>query len=474
MMNLATWAQVTQGTLIGANRLVSTVCTDSRRLQAGDVFFALQGPNFDGHNYLAQVAAAGAAAAVVERVDTSLTLPQILVADVVAALGKIARQWRVEHFHGTLFAITGSCGKTTVKGMLSSICQQAGSTLATAGNLNNHLGVPLTLMQLRPTHQFAVIEMGASGRDEIAYLAGLAGPDIALVNNVLPAHVEGFGSLAAIREEKLRIYAGLNDKGTLVLNLDDAYVQEACEWLEALPQGKIGFSLGPGRPGQAPACRLSRAAELYGLPRGAWGFNWQCGELAITIELAVLGQHNVANALAAASMALAAGIAPQAIQAGLKQFSGEKGRMQAKTAPTGAILIDDTYNANPGSVAAAIDYLAGRPSPRILVLGDMKELGQDALAEHSAIGQLAKRAGIDQLYTLGDLSRAATDAFGSGAAHFSSHAALIAALKPALARAVNCLIKGSRSAHMEYIVEGLLATEAETAKEMALETAPKH
>lgn len=462
MMNLTTWAAAAQGTLIGENRLVSSVCTDSRTLKAGDVFFALKGPNFDGHAYLPQVAAAGAAAAVVEQVDTSLALPQILVADTVIALGKIAQQWRAEHFHGTLFAITGSCGKTTVKGMLKSICEQAGSTLATAGNLNNHLGVPLTLMQLRPTHQFAVIEMGASGLGEIAYLTQLAGPDIALVNNVQPAHVEGFGSLAAIRQEKLRIYTGLDERGTLVLNLDDAYVAEAHEELSAYCQNKVGFSLQSPAPGNMPACRLSQAVALHSLPSGAWGFIWAIGDLQLPIELGVLGKHNLANALAAASMAFAAGIAPAAIQAGLALFGGEKGRMQAKIAPTGAILIDDTYNANPGSVAAAIGYLAERPSPRILVLGDMKELGQDALGEHRKIGQLAKQSGIDQLYTVGELSVAASEAFGHGAGHFSTQAALIAALHPVLTRATSCLIKGSRSARMEHIVEGLLAPDLNT------------
>lgn len=462
MMNLATWAQVAEGTLVGDDLSVSTVCTDSRTLKAGDVFFAIKGPNFDGHQYLAAVAAAGAAAAVVEQLDEHLQLPQILVADTIAALGKIASRWRAEQFHGTLFAITGSCGKTTVKGMLKSICEQAGSTLATAGNLNNHLGVPLTLLQLRPSHKFAVIEMGASGRDEIAYLTALAGPHVALVNNVLPAHVEGFGSLAAIREEKLRIYSGLGPTGTLVLNLDDAYAQEACAAIEALPQHKIGFSLQPVAPSGTPRCSLSRAKGLHSLPNGAWGFDWVMDGGAVPIELAVLGKHNVANAVAAASMALAAGISPAAIQAGLAAFSGEKGRMQAKTAPTGAILIDDTYNANPGSVAAAIGYLAERPSPRLLVLGDMKELGQEALAEHRSIGQLAKRAGIDQLYTVGELSAAASEAFGPGARHFASQAALVAALKPALSPAASCLIKGSRSARMEQIVEGLLALDANT------------
>ncbi|HMW71099.1 MAG TPA: UDP-N-acetylmuramoyl-tripeptide--D-alanyl-D-alanine ligase [Cellvibrionaceae bacterium] len=460
MMNLTSWAAAAQGTLVGENRSVSSVCTDSRTLQAGDVFFALKGPNFDGHAYLAQVAAAGAAAAVVEQLDPSLGLPQILVADTVAALGKIASRWRQEHFHGTLFAITGSCGKTTVKGMLKSICEQAGATLATAGNLNNHLGVPLTLMQLRPPHQFAVIEMGASGRGEIAYLTALARPDVALVNNVQPAHVEGFGSLAAIREEKLRIFAGLAENGTLVLNLDDNYVREAYDEIAAYGQNKIGFSLQPSVPAGAPACRLSQALQAHSLPNGAWGFEWASGETHLPIELSVLGKHNIANALAAASMALAAGIAPAAIAAGLALFGGEKGRMQAKIAPTGAILIDDTYNANPGSVAAAIAYLAERPRPRILVLGDMKELGQDARAQHRNIGQLAQAAGVDQLYTVGGLSAAATEAFGPGAEHFPTQAALIAALKPVLNRATSCLIKGSRSARMEHIVEGLLALDA--------------
>ncbi|HEY6530165.1 MAG TPA: UDP-N-acetylmuramoyl-tripeptide--D-alanyl-D-alanine ligase [Cellvibrionaceae bacterium] len=456
MMNLATWAHVAQGTLVGEDRPVASVCTDSRSLKAGDVFFALRGPNFDGHEYLAAVAEAGAAAAVVQRLDSTLCLPQILVDDTVAALGKIASYWRNQKFHGTLFAITGSCGKTTVKGMLKSICEQAGFTLATAGNLNNHIGVPLTLMQLQPSHQFAVIEMGASGLGEIAYLTELAKPNIALVNNVMPAHIQGFGSLAAIREEKLRIFDGLSVGGTAVVNLDDAYSDDVyAAQARTCAYRTVGFSLHP--QAVSPAGLFSHAIDARALNSGAWAFNWLVEDALVPIELAVLGKHNVANALAAASMAFAAGISTSAIQTGLAQFGGEKGRMQAKIAPTGAILIDDTYNANPGSVAAAIAYLAERPGERILVLGDMKELGEGALAEHAAIGRLAKNAGIDQLFTCGDLSTAAAQAFGVGGQHFLNQQELLNILKPKLVRSVSCLIKGSRSAHMEQIVESLLA-----------------
>lgn len=450
MMYLDTWARIAGGYLLGHNKLVGPVCTDSRALQVGDVFVAIKGPNFDGHQYLAEVAGQGAAAAVVQEPDPNLELPQVVVADTVAALGAIASTWRDEHFHGTLFAITGSCGKTTVKGMLRSICEQAGNTLATVGNLNNHLGVPLTLMKLRPTHQFAVIEMGASGLGEIAYLTHLAKPRIALVNNVMPAHIEGFGSLAAVREEKLRIYSGLSPAGTAIINLDDDYAACALK----LGHRAIGYSLS----GLSDAsCISSSAQNIERKTSGAWGFTWVIEGISVPIKLAVLGQHNVANALAAATMAWAAGISTTAIASGLAACDGEKGRMQAKIAPTGAILVDDTYNANPGSVAAAIAYLSSCPGERILVLGDMKELGQAALAEHAAIGLLAKNSQVNRLFTCGELSAAATQAFGVGGQHFATQSALIEAIKPCMSATTTCLIKGSRSARMEIIVDGLLA-----------------
>ncbi|MEY4590871.1 MAG: UDP-N-acetylmuramoylalanyl-D-glutamyl-2,6-diaminopimelate--D-alanyl-D-alanyl ligase [Pseudomonadota bacterium] len=465
MMNLSTWAQFAQGTLIGEDCTVSTLCTDSRNLQAGDVFVALKGPNFDGHTYLAEVAARGAVAAVVEHINEALNLPQIVVADTVQALGRIASGWRAQQFQGVLFAITGSCGKTTVKGLLKSICEQAGSTLATVGNLNNHLGVPLTLMQLRPSHQFAVVEMGASGPGEIAYLTQLAQPDVALVTNVLPAHVEGFGSLAAIRQEKLRIFDGLSlglnnglgAEGTAVINLDDAYASDALKHTGR----KIAFSLNPPTTtAEHAGYKLSYAAQAQPKASGAWAFDWWIDGTHTHIELAVLGKHNLANALGAATMAHAAGIPTAAIQAGLAAFCGEKGRMQAKTTPTGALLIDDTYNANPGSVASAIAYLAERPGLRVLVLGDMKELGPNALDEHMAIGQLAASAGIQQLFTLGELSAASSEAFGPGAVHCSSHETLIAALQPLMTQNVVCLVKGSRSMRMERIVEALMVSDS--------------
>lgn len=450
MMYLDTWAHIAGGYLLGHNKLVGPVCTDSRALQVGDVFIAIKGPNFDGHQYLAEVASKGAAAAVVQEPDPNLELPQVVVGDTVAALGAIASCWRDQHFHGTLFAITGSCGKTTVKGMLKSICEQAGNTLATVGNLNNHLGVPLTLMKLRPTHQFAVIEMGASGLGEIDYLTHLAKPQIAVVNNVMPAHIEGFGSLEAVREEKLRIYSGLSAAGTAIINLDDNYAGCAL----ALGHQAIGFSV--SALSDAP-CRSSIANNIERKPSGVFGFDWVLDGTSVPITLAVLGQHNVANALAAATMAWAAGISAAAITRGLAAFDGEKGRMQAKIAPTGAILVDDTYNANPGSVAAAIAYLSSCPGERVLVLGDMKELGQGAQAEHAAMGLLAKKSQVDRLFTCGELSAAAAQAFGVGAQHFATQSALIEAIKPCMSATTTCLIKGSRSARMENIVDGLLA-----------------
>jgi UDP-N-acetylmuramoyl-tripeptide--D-alanyl-D-alanine ligase len=458
-MLFSTWAQAAQGQLMGADIDVGPISTDSRTLAPGDIYCALSGERFDGHAFLADALAKGAKAFILERPDPSLPVPQLQVAQVDRALGQIAHLWRKTQFTGVLFAITGSCGKTTVKGLLAAIAQEAGPSLATLGNLNNHLGVPMTLLKLRPEHRYAVIEMGASGLGEIAYLAQMAQPQVALVNNVMPAHVEGFGSLAAIAREKQSIYQSLGTSGTAVINLDDPYSQDALRSTRASHQW--AFSTQPTRAlrhlAKAQDLSLSLATDARADAAGRMAFTWCIDGQQVPVQLQLIGQHNLGNALAAATLAYAGGIDPALIAAGLGRFSGEKGRMQAKTTPEGAILIDDTYNANPGSLAAAIDYLALCPSPRVLVLGDMKELGQDALAEHRRMGAYAAARGIEALFCCGDLSRATAEGFGQGGAHFDQQDTLLQALRARLAPGLTLLVKGSRSSRMENTVNGLLA-----------------
>lgn len=451
------WYHITQGQLGGGAAALGRACTDTRSLQPQDVFFALKGPQFDGHHFLKQAVEKGAGALVVEQANPALAVPQWVVPNVVQALGDVAQRHR-RVFTGPLVAITGSCGKTTLKGLLRDIFRQEGPTLATEGNLNNHIGVPLTLFNLTQQHRFAVIEMGASGQDEIAYLTHMAAPQIAMVNNVLAAHIEGFGSLAGVEAEKLRIYEGLSADGTAVIALNEPYALKALAKTAAFKQ--VVFAVNPSAERlallQGRAIPLSLAHNVQLGEDGCASFDWHIQQQQVPIRLRVLGPHNVANALAAATCAWVAGASLTAIQAGLFAFTGEKGRMQAHRLPTGAILVDDTYNANPGSVAAAITYLAQRSGTRHLVLGDMKELGENAAAEHFKIGQMAKAQGLDVLWACGEFSGALADGFGQGARAFSEQALLATALAAYLQPHNTFLIKGSRSARMENIVNSLL------------------
>lgn len=428
-----------------ANTTYERVSTDTRAIQAGDLFVALRGENFDAHNFLSQAAAKHACGLVVEQVNLSVALPQLVVADTTKALGQIGVVNR-SRYQGPLLAITGSGGKTTVKGMVASILSQCGKTLATRGNLNNHIGVPLTLLELGTEHEFAVIEMGASAAGEIAYLVGLAKPDVALVNNIMPAHVEGFGSVGGIAKAKGEIYQGLSAAGTAVLNLDEIYVQD---WREHLPcERQLTFSLANTEAdvyAQNPADELSQGLVfILNTPQGS-----------AQLCLPMIGKHNINNALAAASCALALGADLEAIAKGLQAFRGEKGRMQLLSGLAGSVLIDDSYNANPGAVRAAIDTLVNYPGNRILVLGDLAELGEEAPNLHAELGDYARWAGVNRVITVGPLSRHLSQAFGAGASHCEDHSAAIDILKTEINANTAVLVKGSRSARMEVVVQAI-------------------
>lgn len=423
-----------------------SVNTDTRSIKHGDLFVALKGPSFDGHAFVRQAQQNGAVAAVVEQIDGSIDMPQWSVDDCYAALGQIAAACRRE-FTGKVFGITGSSGKTTVKGMLAKVCERAGSTLATEGNLNNHIGVPLTLARLETSHELAVIEAGTSNPGEIKYLAELIQPDIAVVNNVMPVHVEGFGSVEAIAHEKSAMYLGLKQKGVGVLNLDAAHLNV----LKAALGNRevITFST-----------RCDADVRASNVTLNEWGlasFEVLAKSSQFLLSLSVLGEHNVANALAVVAAASAAGISVEHIKAGIESYRGDNGRMQLHTFDQGGVVIDDTYNASPESVKAAIDYLS-RFNNSVLVLGDMGELGDMRELAHREVGTYAKQKNIPMLYCIGDACKFTAQSFGAKAQWFENKALLVQQLKQELAGDYAVLVKGSRSARMEDVVKALISS----------------
>jgi UDP-N-acetylmuramoyl-tripeptide--D-alanyl-D-alanine ligase len=426
----------------------SAVTTDSRKLKRGDLFVALRGENFDGHNFLSQVAERGACGAVVEQADRALAMPQLVVDNTVQALGQLGALNR-ERFTGTVVGITGSSGKTTVKEMIAAILKQQGCVLATHGNLNNHLGVPMMLLELDTQHRYAVIEMGASAVGEIAYLAALAKPQVSVITNVGTAHVGGFGSIDRIAEGKAEIYRALPTNGTAIINRDDRYSED---WLKINVGRKVmTFSARTDADVMASGIALDQA--------GCCGFSLHYHQQHVAVQLAVMGEHNAMNALAAASCALALGFSLDHVKMGLESFVPAAGRMQVKQGLHAATVIDDSYNANPGSVRAAIDTLKQLPGKRVLVLGDMAELGDSAEDLHTGIGRYAKQSGIDVLLATGNLSAASARAFGEGAQYFANKQALVTTCLPLLGKNTVVLVKGSRSSAMEDVVQSLLSRE---------------
>jgi UDP-N-acetylmuramoyl-tripeptide--D-alanyl-D-alanine ligase len=436
--------QPLNGRLQGGDCHFSGVSIDSRAIEAGQLFVALSGPNFDGHNYLNDVAGKGAVAALVERPVADSDLAQIIVADTRAALGQLAALNRAA-FDKPVAAITGSSGKTTVKEMLASILRTRGLVLATRGNLNNDLGAPLTLLELAPEHSAAVIELGASRLGEIAYTVGLTRPHVAILNNAGTAHVGEFGGPEKIVEAKGEIIDGLGADGVAVLNLDD----KAFTIWQARAGARQVLTFALSNP-SADFHASAITTDARGCPR----FELHCKEGMAPVQLNLLGTHNVQNALAAAAAASAMGVSLAGIVAGLDAVQPVKGRTVAQLAKAGMRVIDDTYNANPSSMCAAIDILAGFSGRTVLVLGDIGELGEWAIEGHRQVGDYA-RGKVDALYAVGPLMAHAVSAFGEGAAHFSSQAELISALEAEQGSDTTILIKGSRSAAMENIVAAL-------------------
>ncbi len=416
---------------------------DTRRLAPGNLFAALPGGRDDGHRFVADAARAGAVAALVQRsVDAPLT--QIVVPDVIRAMGLLAHHWR-RSLPVRVIGITGSNGKTTVKNMLAAVLGRVSPTLATGGNYNNEIGVPLTLAGLDASHRYAVIEMGCGRPGDIEYLAGIAAPEVGLVTNAGPAHLDGLGDLDGVARTKGEMFAALDADGTAVINRDDRYYEY---WAGLCPQARrITF----GSHAEADV----RWADGSGRERVIT----ELGEFELSLQLP--GIHNRINALAATAAALALGIDLDAIADGLAHVTPEPGRLETLATDQGWHLIDDSYNANPASLYAALQVLGQCDGRRWLVLGDMAELGEDSDKLHREIGRAARDLGVERLFTVGERAHAAADAFGRGAESFDAIEDLIERLGEQLEPDVHCLVKGSRSARMERVIERLCGREAE-------------
>ncbi len=433
------------GTLRGADKTFSGVSSDTRTLKQGELFVALRGPRFNANEFVSVALAAGAAGAVVDS-EQAVAISQIIVTDTQAALERGAHHWRGQ-FTIPLVGVAGSNGKTTAKEMTATILSQAGNCLATRGNLNNHIGVPLTLLRIESTDRFAVIEMGANRAGDVAALLRMSRPTVGLITNAGAEHLEGFGSLEGVARAEGEMVAGLAPNATAVINADDGF---ASLWRSMTRARVVTFGL------QKPA---DFAASEIRTTLGTEGFVTQFTMSSPTgrtaIELQMGGHHNVSNALAAAAAASAAGATLDHIVAGLAAVRAVPGRLQFKKAASGAWLIDDSYNANPSSVRAGIEVLAGLEGRKWLVLGDMAELGEYAQSSHAEIGAFARERGIERLYATGPLAALAVESFGAGAQWFADAASLAQALGSATPE-VRILIKGSRVNRLERVVDALV------------------
>lgn len=447
MMALQQATEILNAELHGENVEFESVSTDTRSIKPGDLYVALQGEKFDGHDYIEDAKKAGAIAAIVHK-EIETSLPYIKVSDTRKALGDLAAGWRRE-FEGSVIAVTGSNGKTTVKEMIAAVLEEQGSVMATAGNFNNDIGLPLTLLRMAK-EKFAVIEMGANHPGEISLLTGITKPDIALITNAGSAHLDGFGSVKGVATAKAEIYQGLSESGIAIINKDDEYSDywlALCEGYKALE-----FSM------------KDKSASVY----GEWEQSLSGGELTVAltkenknletfvVNLKVYGLHNAMNALAAIAVAEALNVSKDKIVKALNGFTSVKGRLNLQQVSAGLRVIDDTYNANPASLAAGINVLNELPGEHWLVLGDMGELGGDEARFHYDAGMKARESGVDKLLAVGNASKHAVDAFGKNAKFFESKNELVSYVKQHKLEELTILIKGSRFMQMEQIVESII------------------
>ncbi len=430
--------------LIGGDASFSDISIDTRTLKPGQLFVALTGPNFDGHDYVEAALNSGAAGAVVSRVPEGVRGPLLMVSDTRLALGQ-AGAFNRQRFHGTVVGVTGSSGKTSTREMIAAICREVGETLASEGNLNNDLGVPVILSRIDETHQYAVIEMGTNQPGDIEYVAQLGAPQIALITNASEAHLSGLGSLAGVVAEKGAIYDSLPDDGTAILNLDDpAYGEWLDRVLRKSGRKTLSFSL-------FNALADCYASDIQSLEDGMH-FHLHMAGQSSPVHLHFWGEHQVANACAAAAVALAAGFSLEAVARGLENAQPYMRRGQRFRGVGGALVIDESYNANPSSTRAAIDVLAACPGEKILVMGDMVELGDRSEAGHLAMGQHAREVGVDIMLTYGEQTQKTQESWKGAGAHFTDKTLLIEDLLPRLGPDCAVLVKGSMSMGMNEVV----------------------
>ncbi|MHB1565573.1 MAG: UDP-N-acetylmuramoyl-tripeptide--D-alanyl-D-alanine ligase [Acidiferrobacter sp.] len=443
MMTLSEIAHAVGGRLVGADNQCVGVVTDTRAAVKDALFVAIRGARLDGHEFLGEAYRKGATGALGAREPRAGEPATVVVDDTRQALGRLAGYWRHKQT-AKVIAITGSNGKTSVKEMTASILATTGSGIATDGNLNNDIGMPLTLLRLRAAHRYAVIEIGMNRRGEIEALTTIADPDIALVTNAGAAHLAGLGSVEAVAVEKGQIYRRLRDQGVAIINADESY---STYWRGLWAGSAVTFGLTSPADITASLQLTATGSDIIIRAR-----SWL---QPLPVRLAVLGRHNVANALAATAVAVAYGVPPEAIARGLQAMRPVHSRLEGRDGPHGARIIDDSYNANPDSVRAAIGVLGGIAGERWLVLGDMAELGDEAPRLHAGLGAEAVAAGIEHVWTLGTLSAAASNAAGRRGYHYTDRTVLIEHLRRAMHPEAVVVIKGSRCMHMEQVVQEL-------------------
>ncbi|WP_077927548.1 UDP-N-acetylmuramoyl-tripeptide--D-alanyl-D-alanine ligase [Wohlfahrtiimonas populi] len=443
-MKLSDAAKILNGELKGEDAIFYGASTDTRSIQAGQLFFAWKGDKHDAHNFLDSIEAQGAIGAIVERYTPSVNISQIVVKDSQKALGILAKEWK-KQWKGTAIALTGSNGKTTLKEMIASILREKGQTLATEGNYNNHVGCPLTVLKLTDQHEYAVIEMGANHFEEIRYLTKIVQPNVAIVNNAGPCHLEGFGSIEGVAKAKGEIFEGLAKDGIAIINADDDYAKY---WLGINTDHKI-MTFGIRNDADVMAKNIQKQS-----------FELVIHGESIHVNLPLVGVHNILNACAAAAATYSVGVTLAEIKQGLENLHCVKGRLEKIQLSPNHILINDAYNGNPASLKAGIDALEGIADHTWLVLGDMRELGDLAVSMHEDCGRYAKVKGFDQLLALGELSQKSAEAFGEGGRHFTSHDDIIATLQENLKaiqnESVAILVKGSNSMKMFVVAEAMM------------------
>lgn len=423
---------------------IENISIDTRSLKKGDLFIAIKGANFDGHAFLSAAIEKGACAAIVDHPIDNVTIPLVVVEDTTLALGTLAQAWR-KKFHSPVVALTGSCGKTTTKTILAHLLSKVAPTLSTEGTLNNAIGAPLTLLKLKASHRYAVIELGTNHVKEIDYIANITQADIALITNIAPVHLEGFGTLEGIANEKADIYRHLSKEGIALLNRDDAFFP----YFQEVNKARTCFTFGINAP-----CDI-RASDIESTDQGYSKFTLHYGKESAPIVLPLLGEYNVMNALAAACAAYALSIPLAKVQEGLNSVTAPAKRMNHYRTQVGATLIDDSYNANPKAFFAAIDFLSQQAGQKILVAGDMGELGPEAPLFHEQVGRYAKEKKIDKLYAVGELSAHTAHGFGQQGQHFTDKKELITYLQKTIKPDDILLVKGSKSTRMGEVVEEL-------------------